>query len=565
MNEPPNHTSVNACPRAAELVRRGESLSVEFKSDRKCLPDRDLISAAVALANTDGGVVLVGVEDDGRATGLHANHRDFAGVARLVSNRMVPQLLVRAWTDSVDGQPVGVLEVPKSTSLVATSDGLMLHRRLKLDGSPESVPFFPHEFVRRRSTMGLLDPSAMPMPDVAVSALDPIQRIRIRQAIGKYGGDRSLLALSDDELDGALGFVREVEGVPRPTLAGLLFLGTPALLRDNVPAYEVAFQVLRGTDVRVNEFYRKPLLETFEEVETQFRAWVVEEEMQIGLFRMAIPNYDRRAFREAFVNALVHRDFSRLGAVHVRIDDAGLTISNPGGFVEGVRLDNLLVAAPRSRNPLLADAIKRIGLAERTGRGIDRIFEGVLRYGRPAPDYSDSSEETVSVSLVNAKPDFGFVRLVAENDDKLGTYPTDSLVILSVLRERPNAMLAEIAAAVQKKEGVVRSEVEALVGKGLVEPVGTGRARSYILSRDLYVREGGKAAYTRQKGFSAIQHEQMILNYIDQHGQITRGEAMELCHLKKDQAYRLLSRMCTKTIQRKGMARRAVYVRRTEQ
>lgn len=167
------------------------------------------------------------------------------------------------------------------------------------------------------------------------------------------------------------------------------------------------------------------------------------------------------------------------------------------------------------------------------------------------------------MSLVNAKPDFGFVRLVAENDDKLGTYPTGSLVILSVLRERPNAMLAEIATAVQKKEGVVRSEVEALVGKGLVEPVGTGRARSYILSRDLYVREGGKAAYTRQKGFSAIQHEQMILSYIDQHGQITRGEAMELCHLTKDLAYKTLLRMCSKTIQMLGKCSQAVYVRKT--
>lgn len=548
---------------AANLARRGESLMVEFKSDRKCLPDHDLVGTAVALANSDGGIILVGVEDDGRGTGLHANHRDFESVARLVANRTVPQLAVRAWVDTVDGHPVGVLEVPKSTSLVATSDGLMLHRRLKLDGSPESAPFFPHEFVRRQSSMGLLDPSAMPIPDVEVSALDPIQRLRVRQAIQKYGGDKSLLALSDDELDGALGFVREVEGMLRPTLAGLLVLGTPTLLRDNVPAYEVAFQVLRGTDVRVNEFFRKPLLETFEAVETQFRAWVVEEEMQIGLFRMAIPNYDRRAFREAFVNALVHRDFSRLGAVHVRIDDAGLTISNPGGFVEGVRLDNLLVAAPRSRNPLLADAIKRIGLAERTGRGIDRIFEGVLRYGRPPPDYSESSAETVSVSLINTKPDFGFVRLVAENEDKLGTYPTDSLVILSVLRERPNGTLAEIVAAVQKKEGIVRSEVEALVGKGLVEAVGTGCTRSYILSRDLYAREGGKVAYTRQRGFSAIQHEQMILNYIDQHGQITRGEAMELCHLTRSQAYKTLLRMCTSSIQRIGRTRQAFYTRRS--
>ena len=53
------------------------------------------------------------------------------------------------------------------------------------------------------------------------------------------------------------------------------------------------------------------------------------------------------------------------------IEDDGLTISNPGGFIEGINADNLLDAEPHGRNPVLADAMKRIGLAERTGRGID--------------------------------------------------------------------------------------------------------------------------------------------------------------------------------------------------
>jgi ATP-dependent DNA helicase RecG len=88
-----------------------------------------------------------------------------------------------------------------------------------------------------------------------------------------------------------------------------------------------------------------------------------------------VPNYHKRAFREAVVNSLVHRDYTRLGAVHVRLENDGLTISNPGGFVEGVNLGNLLVSEPRPRNPLLADIVKRIGLAERTGRGIDLIYE----------------------------------------------------------------------------------------------------------------------------------------------------------------------------------------------
>ena len=116
--EPTNQETASARPfTAAELIRRGESLTVEFKSDRKCLPDQELVCAAVALANSDGGVVLVGVEDDGTVTELHANHRDFEAAGRLVTNRTVPQLPVRAWTEAVDGKTVGVLEVPKSTSL----------------------------------------------------------------------------------------------------------------------------------------------------------------------------------------------------------------------------------------------------------------------------------------------------------------------------------------------------------------------------------------------------------------------------------------------------------------
>ena len=74
-----------------------------------------------------------------------------------------------------------------------------------------------------------------------------------------------------------------------------------------------------------------------------------------------------------------------LGRVRMAIEDDGLTISNPGGFIEGINADNLLDAEPHGRNPVLADAMKRIGLAERTGRGIDRIYEGSLLYGRQLP------------------------------------------------------------------------------------------------------------------------------------------------------------------------------------
>ena len=542
-------------------IQQGESLTLEFKSDLKCLADRELVTAVVALANTEGGDLLLGVEDDGTVTGLHPNHARLESLPALIANRTNPSLGVRVIPVSLPEGTVARIQVPKARHLVATSEGLLQRRRLKLDGTPEAVPFYPHEFMQRQSGLGLLDPSALPLEDITVDQLDPLQRLRLRNAVRKYGGEQSLLPLADDELDGALGLTVEHRGRRVPTVAGLLLLGTEPLLRRYLPAYEVAFQVLRGTDVQVNEFYRKPLLETFEEVELQFKPWVVEEELQVGLFRVPVPNYDRRAFREALVNALVHRDFSRLGAVHVKLDSSGLHISNPGGFIEGVTLDNLLVAPPHSRNPLLADIIKRIGLAERTGRGIDRIYEGMLRYGRPAPDYSLSNASLVSVFLANVAADRDFLKMVVEQHDRLGDPIVEPLIILARLRDERRLTTSDIAPVLQKSEAQTRTILERLLEAGMIEAHGSGRGRSYTLSAGVYQQSGQKAAYIRQAGFDAIQQEQMVLKYIASHGGIKREEAMALCRLNKDQAYRLLKRLAnTGVIRFEGKGKGGKYV-----
>jgi len=526
------------------------------------LSDRDIVAAVVAMANTEGGLVLLGVEDDGTVSGIQAHHQDTIGLQALIANRTSPAVSVSTELIEIDGKKILAITVPKSQSIITTTDGLVVRRRLMADGKPQAVPFYPHEFIQRQSALGLIDPSAMPLLSLrAEEDLNPLERQRIREAIRRYGGDMSLLPLADDELDGALGLVTTVEGVRRPTVAGLLLLGREEAIRQHLPAYEVAFQVLEGTDVRVNEFFHKPLLQTFEEVELLFKARVVEQEIQVDLFRVPIPNFDRRAFREGFINALVHRDYARLGAVHVRLDDDGLVISNPGGFVEGVTIQNLLVVPPRSRNPLLADIVKRIGLAERTGRGIDRIFEGMLRYGRPAPDYSMSNDSSVVLLMSRADADVAFLQMILSHEQKTGSpMPIDSLIVLARLRQERRLTTADLAQSTQKSEALTRATLEKLVEAGLVEAHGNGRGRSYILSARVYKTSGQKTAYIRQAGFEPIQQEQMVLSYIEKHGSIRRADVMELCQITKDQAYKLLTRLKEKgQIIQIGTLKGAVY------
>jgi ATP-dependent DNA helicase RecG len=220
----------------------------------------------------------------------------------------------------------------------------------------------------------------------------------------------------------------------------------------------------------------------------------VEKEIQAGLFRVPVPNYDSRAFREGFVNALVHRDYTRLGAVHVRWGAQAIVISNPGSFVEGVTLENLLVVEPRPRNPLLADAIKRIGLAERTGLGIDLIYQGLLRYGRPGPDYRRSDSKSVVVILPGGEADVGILQTIIEEENRLThPLPVDSLITLGLLRQERRLDGARLARSIQKDDDAARQVIEGLVEEGLVEAHGVKKG-AHIHTQPKGVSENGAAS-----------------------------------------------------------------------
>ncbi len=543
------------------VVPPRETLHIEFKSDRSRLPDRELVEAVVCLANTEGGELWLGVEDNGAVTGLHPEHALLEGLAGLIAARTSPSLTVNVEAVQVNGVMVARIAVPKAASSTATTSGVYLRRRLKHDGKPECAPMLPHDITSRATSFGQLDLSAQPIPGARLEDLDPLERERLRQAVERYGGDRVLLELDDEALDGALGLTfRPANGNRVPTLLGLLLLGREAPLRQWVPTHELAFQVLEREEIRLNEFRRDPLLKALDWLETNFRPYNPERELQVGLFRVPVPRVDIAAFREAVANAVQHRDYTRLGAVHVRLDDDGLTISNPGGLVEGVTLANLLTTEPRPRNRALADALKRIGIVERSGRGVDLIYRGLLRFGRPEPDYGRTDAHSVVLRLSTAEADLSFLKLVLDEENRRGgKLPIDGLIALAVLRGFKRITCEELARHLQKDTDQAKRTLEALHEAGLVQAHGATKARSYTLSAGLYQAMGDKAAYTRQAGFSSIQNEQMVLSYVRQHGQIRRSEVMELCRLSEGQTKDLLKRLKEQNLLLQHGERRGAY------
>lgn len=476
-----------------------EDMTHEFKSDKNKLQDSEIVDAVVAFANTDGGELYLGVEDTGEISGLHKDHMDITRLAAFIANKTVPSVPVRC--EILDlALPILKITVPRRTSITASSSGKIQRRRLKANGEPENVPMYPYEIAGRLSDLCLFDYSAQPVPNGEYRDLDPVERERLRRIIRDYHGEAALLELDDEGLDKALHLAVQDNQTLVPTFAGLLMIGRADRLRTLLPSAETAIQVLTGTDIRVNESFYLPILAAFDRITEYFAAWNHEEEMEMGLYRISIPDFDKRAFREALVNAFCHRDYSRLGRVRLQINDEGMTISNPGGFIEGINADNLLDAEPHGRNPVLADAMKRIGLAERTGRGIDRIYEGSLLYGRLLPDYSQSTDSSVRLFIPRGLPDKAFVAMISEEQKRVGhSLPIYSLLILNVLKQLHQATLHEISQVLKREESRLKVVLETLVESGLVEALGNGRGRNYMLSSKAYGADKA-AAYVRQKG-----------------------------------------------------------------
>lgn len=581
-----------------EIIASGESFDVEFAGeDAAPLSDAALLEAVVCQANGRGGILLVGVEDDGRVTGARARHGSYTDARRVesfIANQTVPSCPVECSIAALDGRDVLVVEIPPGRPVTSTNTGIYKRRAMDVHGRPRCLPFLAHEMQSREASRGALDYSSLVVPEARWEDLDPLEIERLRQMVARNRGraDASLLELSDHEIVRALGLGESSAGggaggerVDRIRVAGLLMLGREEAITRLVPTHEVAFQVLSGTRIAANEFFRLPLIRVAEELARRFDARNEEEEIAVGPVRAGIPDYSPSGFREAFHNALIHRDYTRLGAVHVQWKPEEIEVSSPGGFPDEVRLDNILVTAPRPRNPVLADAFKRIGLVERTGRGIDTIYEGQLRYGRPAPDYSRSTAGSVQLVLAGGAANLALARFIMERDVAGGggverggggsrgggvgspasRVTVDEMLIVNAVDRERRLELARAAELVQRSETATRAVLERLVESGVLEARNERRERVYHFSAATYRALGRPAEHIRLAGIEPIQREQMILQFVDTHGRITRSQAADLCQIGGREARSALEKLVNRgELVIRGEKRGAFYERSAE-
>lgn len=543
----------------SDLIRAGETLTSEFKSH---LNDRDLTKTVACLANAEGGTLLLGVDDAGKVIGAQTRpggHMDPARVAAYVQNSTDPPLGVEVRLETIDGQPVFRIDVPRALpGPVATKDGYYTKRVLDTLGQPQCMPMSPQEIV----SMGMMTRGQDYAAAVAVGAsladLDPAEFDRYRR-LSRFTGD-STASLQDEDILRALGLVPLGSPI---SLGAILLFGTSAAISRWVPNAEFIFQDLRIGGSATNERLVGPLLRVSETMQSLIDARNSLTELMAGMHRVEvslIPNVTRR---EAVANAIVHRDYSALGPTRVQIDDAEFVVGNPGGLPSGVTIHNILDES-RPRSPILADAFKRAGLVERKGKGVNEMFEQQLRAGRDAPSYARSTTNSVLISVPLGTADLDLVRfLLTFENERQRPLGLDQLRVVHEIKAMGSAGAGELAESLSMLPATVRNTCTQLVEMGILETRGVGRSRRLHLTPRFYDLAQDRSAYVRVKGADPIQQERMIRDYVHAYGSITRSQAAALCQLSPTQARAVLKRMVERDeLTLVGERRGAKYLRR---
>lgn len=539
------------------LIDGGESLTVEFKTD---VNDRDLAKAVACLANGEGGVLFLGVLDDGTVVGARPRHRDRTEphrVAALIQNTTEPALGVIVALDMVHGHEIVRIDVPRADpGPIGTKEGLFTKRVIDVAGRPQCMPMTAHEIV----SMGMVTRGQDFATAVAVGAsmsdLDEREFGRFRDLCKSTGDDWG--SASDEDILKALGLVPLQAPI---SLGAVLLFGKEEGVQRWLPNAEFLFQDLRGGHHEANDRLVGPLLRVAESLrrEVDLRNTVIE--LMAGLHRVEVPLISSVTRREAIANALVHRDYAVLGPTVVQLTDSEFVVSNPGGFPPGVTVSNILDQS-RPRSPTLAAAFKRAGLVERRGKGVNDMFEQQLRAGREVPDYSRSTPQSVVVSVPLGRADLDLVRfLLTWENEHQRPLSLDELRVVHEVKGAGSATNAELAEAVSIIPTTVRGITTKLVESGILEARGVGRSRRFHLTARFYDLAQDRNAYVRVKGADPLQQERMILDYARAYGSITRGQAAQLCQVSPAQARVSLKRMVDRgELQLVGERRGAKYV-----
>jgi len=317
------------------------------------------------------------------------------------------------------------------------------------------------------------------------------------------------------------------------TNAALLLFGKRESLGRFLPQAEVVFEYRSNEaagPAAERQEYREGFLLFHDRLWDEINKRNDRQSYQDGFFRYDIPTFDEKVIREAILNAVCHRSYRLISSCFVRQYPQRLEVISPGGFPFGITPDNIL-EQQNPRNRRLAEVFAKCGLIERSGQGMNLMFEQNIRQSKPIPNFAGSAAHEVRLMLRGVVTNPAFVQFLEKvGEDRLRSLSTFHFMVLDLL---------------QREEFVpetLRSFLAELIELGVAETIGRGRGTRYILSRALYAHLGKKGVYTRKRGLDHETNKQLLLKHLNDN--VTSGTPLsELCQVLPSLPQRAVQRL----------------------
>lgn len=545
-----------------KVLQQGESINTEFKSWRKASNMKERIALAVdeliALANSKGGTVYFGVEDNGEVTGCSGNY-DLQNIVEAIYDKTRPGLFTEAEKFEYHGMTVIILSVDHDGTTYATTDGRCLKRLGK-----NSKPYYPDEMSNKYAAVQNPDFSGKIIVESTEEDINKLEIYRLKEKLKARDPESTLSEMEDMALLSDLGLIKYDAGNVKLTIAGLLFVGKEQAIHRLLPQAEVIY--LHYSQSNLEEYDARldmtvPIISVIDRLCEKIQDTNRIVNVQVGLFRLEIVDFSERVFQEALLNALAHRDYQNQAAVYVKHYPDKIVIENPGGFLEGITEHNIITHPSVPRNKLIAETLQRLKYVQRTGQGVDIIFRDMISSGKPYPEYR-SYNDAVSLSIYSAIDDIEFVKFIArEQNSRQKNFSLSELMILRYLTDNRRISLATATELIQGTRDMAQKSFNSLIRDGLIEVSG----KEYMLTAKMYEAVKSTVEYTKDRSIQYIKAKEMIMEYIEGNGFITNEKTRELCGFTKQQARSALDKMREESlIQLVRAGRSSKYVKSSE-
>ncbi|HEX29386.1 TPA: hypothetical protein ENG04_04825 [Candidatus Poribacteria bacterium] len=373
--------------RIKDIVKEGESQRVEFK--RSLRLKNDIGKTISALANTDGGIILIGVSDEGEILGVDIGRKSVEDLANWVKENTDPQIYPDIRVHQVEGKKIIEISVKESGEKPVFFKDRAFQRVGKTNqriSASKIRELAKQERVRLHWDERICEGAT----------LEDIDEEKVRWYLERREKIRNVKKPMDMSLEELLVNIGALsKEVMKPTNAGILFFGVnpqrffinSQLRVAKFKGTEVIHPVIDRIDCRGTLWEMVEMAEEFIRRNIRLLSFRVSTSFQ----REDKFEYPLDALREAIINALIHRNYLETADVRVFIFDDRIEVINPGSFPEGVSPDE---PVHKPVNPILCQFMYDVGFIERYGSGIKMMKRLCRQWGNKEPHYKLHPLET---------------------------------------------------------------------------------------------------------------------------------------------------------------------------